>query len=183
MAKHKVYIEVEDRSPFGDSVDPRVFQDAGETSNYIPGYSEKRVQNEVRTANHEPIVPLKHRFHWARAKYVNNVELDDGRDIHQWKQKRYEVAQYDDVISQGYNLKENTAIWRDADGRARWGEHVLMIASDKVAAAHLKMLEQTNADLQQRSEYIVENAVEDYNRGKTAQKTGPLKAGAFEQEE
>jgi len=178
VAKHKVYIEVEDRSPFGESVDPRVFEDVEHTSNYIPGYSDKISANDRRKQNHEPIEPLTHRFHWARCKDVRNVDADDGRRVQHWKQKRYQVANYDDVIAQGYNLKENDAIWKDPDGRARWGEHVLMIASAEVAAAHYKKVQDEADELQKEPEYMMENAVERFNRSKAAKRTG-MRAGAF----
>jgi hypothetical protein len=182
MAKKAIYIEVEDRNPFGESVDERVFADPTYTSSYIPGYSEQVRQNELRKANNEPIKPLKHRFHWARCRALQDTERAEGRRVQHWKQKRYEVANYDDMIAQGYNLAENDAITPGPDRQAYWGEHVLMVASAEVAAAHVEKNRQAASDLEEKPQYMMDEAVERFNRTKTAKRTG-MKAGAFEEVE
>ena len=182
MAKKAIYIEVEDRNPFSESIDERVFEDPTYTSSYIPGYSEQMRENEIRKTENRPIKPLKHRFHWARCKSLQDTNRDEGRRVQHWKQKRYEVANYDDMVAQGYDLSENDAITKGPDGRAYWGEHVLMVASPEVAAAHYEKARQANADQQEQPQYMMDTAVERFNRSRTAKRTG-MKAGAFDEVE
>jgi hypothetical protein len=163
MAKERkvVYVEVEDRNPFGESVDDQVFNDPQYTSNHIPGWSDERHQNDLRTARGEPIVPLKCRFHWARCKDVKDTEKASGRRVQHWKQKRYEIPSYKEVQAMGYDLDENEAITEGSDGKAYWGEHVLMMASAEVAAAHYQKVQQANREQEQKSGFIDENLVTD----------------------
>lgn len=149
-----VYVEVKDRNPFGEEVDEEVFQDPEYTSNYIPGWSKQRHDNELRKAAGEDIIPLRERFQWARCKGIMNTERDEGRRVQHWRQKRYEIPDYDDVVAMGYDLNENSAIHRGEDGKAYWGEHILMMASAKVAAAHLRKKQQADEDQQEQSGFV-----------------------------
>jgi hypothetical protein len=155
------YVEVEDRNPFGESVDEEVFNSPEFTSNYIPGWSDERHQNDVRKGQGEPIVPLKCRFQWARCKDVKDTEKASGRRVQHWRQKRYTIPDYKEVQEMGYDLDENEAITRGPDGKAYWGEHVLMVAPAEVAAAHYQAKQQANEDQQQKSDYIDETLVTD----------------------
>ena len=179
MAKKQVYIEVEDRNPFGEDIDERVFSDPTYTSNYIPGYSEARHANDVRKTKNEPITPLKHRFHWARCRSLHNTDASEGRRVQHWKQEKYEVANYDAMIKQGYDLSENEAIHKGADGRAYWGEHVLMVASADVAAALYQRNEEAIGAQERVAANMMDDAVEKFNQTPTAQRTN-MRAGAFE---
>jgi len=179
MTKKRVYIEVEERNPFGEDVDERVFTDPTFTSNYVPGYSEERYKNEVRKSENEPIVPLKHRFHWARCRSLRDTEAPEGRRVQHWKQEKYEVANYDDMVKEGYDLSENEAIHKGADGRAYWGEHVLMVAKADVAAAIFQRNEQAIGAQERVAANMMDEATEKFNRTPVAKRTN-MKAGAFE---
>ena len=181
MAKSKKvqYIEVENRNPFGEDVDERVFNDPTFTSNYIPGWSNIRHENELRKSRGEEIIPLKHRFHWALAKDLKNTDMDNGRRVQHWIQNKYEVAQYDDLDKMGYPVKENLAISRSPDGKAVWGEHVLVVAGAEVAAAHYQANEAAIEAQEEEPSFIMDRAVEKFNKSDVAQRGG-MKATAFE---
>lgn len=174
-----VYIEVEARNPFGESVDESVFKDPTRTSNFIPGWSDERHANEVRKAKNEPIKPLKHRFHWARCRALGDTERSEGRRVQHWKNQHYEVADYDDMIKEGYKLNENEAITRGSDGRAYWGECVLVVATAEVAAALYEKNEQAIQAQEQVPAHMMEDATERFNATPVAKKTR-MKAGHFE---
>ncbi len=179
MTKKAIYIEVEDRNPFGPDIDERVFKDPTFTSDYIPGYSDKRHENDVRKSKSEPIKPLKHRFHWARCRSLKNTDASDGHRVQHWKQQHYHVADYDKMIEEGYDLRENDAITKGPDGQAYWGEHILMIATAEVASANYVKNEQAIKDQEETAANTMDAAVERFNKTPTAQKTG-MKAGHFE---
>ena len=177
--KKAVYIEVEARNPFGESVDESVFTDPARTSNFIPGWSDERHANEVRKSKNEPIKPMKHRFHWARCRALGDTDRSEGRRVQHWKNNHYDVASYQEMIAEGYNLDENEAITEGSDGRAYWGEHVLMIATADVAAALYEKNEQAIQAQEQVPADMMEAATERFNTTPVAQKTG-MKAGHFE---
>ena len=146
----RIYVQVEDRNPFGEEFDESIMEDPTRDSTYIEGYSDVRRQRELDVRAGKDPAPLKHRLQWARAKTFDGARNDGRRVMHWQTNKRYEIIDYDEAVKMGYRVDLNPAILRGEDGRAYLGERVLMIASAKVAAANLKKVRRDTAELAEK---------------------------------
>ena len=171
----KRFIQVEDRTPYGEDFDPAILEDAARDSTFIEGYSDVRTQRELDMRDGKRPDPLKHRLQWVRAKKLDNTSAD-GRRMNHWStRKGYRTLSYDDAIKLGYKLDNNLAISKGADGLAYLGDSVLMIADAATAAANLMKVQRENEDLLNKPRRDMEAAVERFNastRGAHAQSFG-----------
>ena len=157
-------IEVVDRNPYGDDVDPQAMEDAARDSTFIEGYSDVRSQRELDVRDGKQPAPLKHRLQWARAKSFDGTRSDGRRMMHWQVDKHYETLKYDDAIKMGYLVDKNPAITKGPDGLAYLGERVLMYATGPVAAANKRKVDGELAEQTQRAANRMEDAVERFNR-------------------
>lgn len=155
--KKNAYITVETRNPFGESADDRVYNDPGFSASFVPGYSDKRHENELlKVDGHSgEVKPLKHRFHWARSRNMTNTANDGTRMLH-WKRQGYRVVGYQEAIDMGYNLAENPAIEPGEDGNAHWMEYTLTVCDAPTAAANWNRVQKRGEEAKARSKFEVE---------------------------
>jgi hypothetical protein len=174
----KIYMEVHERNPFGEDFNEELLKTPEKSSNFIRGYSDVRHDNELRALRGEPIVPLKHRFQFVKAK--NHVSgADSGTGVQQALDKHYKIADYDECVELGYAVDENENFVRTVDGRVQWGDCILTIAEAEVAATHWKA--QRDAVEEQSDEVTakMDAAVERFNRSDVASK-GKMRASHFQ---
>ena len=173
----KLFIEVEESNPFGDDIDQAVLTRPDRSSTFVPGYSDKRHQNEVKMERGEKPDTLDHRFHWARRMNLSGEDFGGG--VQRQIDQGYEVANYDDLIKQGYNLKQNAAIKKAPDGSAILGDMVLTVIDARGAAAHWQKNRDAVEAQESRPEAMMDEAIGKFNRSDVAQR-GKMKASAFE---
>jgi len=172
----KLYIEVEEKNPFGDDVDSQVLTRPDRSSTFVPGYSDKRHQNDIKVAAGEDIELLKHRFHWARRMNLSGEDFGGG--VQRQIDQGYESCQYDDLIEMGYDLSENQAIKKAPDGTAILGDMVLTMIDARGAAAHWKENQQAISEQEAKPEAMMDEAVGKFNTSDVAQR-GKMKASPF----
>lgn len=184
-SKIRKYIQVEDRNPFSEDFTPedlvRATEGLSASASFVPGYSDVRIQNELRKAEgkYDELEPLKHRFHWIRAKSATDDKVD-GRSLYRWKvSKHYDTPDYDDVVKAGYDLTQNPAIVKGPDGKAYYGENILGWVDGITAGAQWQQAQQANQDQLDAPAQAMEEAIDRFNASTVAGKTG-MKASHFE---
>ena len=180
MGRKIPFVEVKERNPFGESVNPEAVKDPEFTSNYIPGYSEKMRDRQLDIAAGPTPDTVEHRFHWARIRKLTD-NSEEGRRVQHWKQKGYRKANYEEMKKLGYDLDKNDAISKGADGNAYWGEHVLMVTDAETAAAIWEQNQLAMENQANEYEAKVAQAVENFNMTDVAKKTR-MTANPFEME-
>jgi hypothetical protein len=168
----KRVVEVIEDSPFGEDIDEGVMENPALTPNFLPGYSDVRIEREKALARGEKPPPLPFRFHCVRAKTLDG-KSDDGRNLFQREREGYVPLKWDEAESYGVRPEENKALKRDDVGNVTYGEYIFMVTDAKRAATNLKRVQRDQQDQEDRYESAVEAAVQGFE-----QRTG-IKSGAF----
>lgn len=160
----RAYIEVRDRSPFGEEIDEELLNDPGKDSTFIEGYSDVRTKRELALRRGEHVRPLRHRLQWVRAKTLDGQKAD-GKQVMHWKvDKGYRPMKYDEAVEAGYFVDKNPAIEKGEDGFAYHGEQILMVADAKTAATNLRKVQRDSEEMLAKPQRDMEAAVERFNR-------------------
>jgi hypothetical protein len=168
----KSYVEVKERTPFGEDVDPEIMTQGHRGVTYIEGYSDVRQQRELAMRDGKKMPPLKHRLQWARAKSSDNASAKHARVQHWEMDQGYTPLAYDEAVELGYRVDRNRAITKGPDGLAYLGDQVLMMAGQTVAAANYVKVQRAQDEQNTRAETQLQDAVERFNvsaKGASAQ--------------
>ena len=131
----KVIVEVVERNPFGEEIDPAYLEDQSTDITEMPGYSNLRRQRDAAVQKGGKVPALPGRLHWARAQTIGGQA--DNRKVAEWKTKGYRVIQWEEAKALGLDV-EASAAQRGTDGTIRLNEYVAMWAPPEVAAARYK---------------------------------------------
>ena len=172
----RLYVEIEEQNPFGEDIDETVLSRPDRSSTFIPGYSDKRMENEMAALRGEAITPLRHRFQLARRATVSGEDF--GQGVQRQLDIGYDIPTYDQLVEEGYDLTKNRAIRKAADGSATIGDTVITWIDAKGAAALWKKNREANEIQENRPNAMMDKAVSDFNSSDVA-KRGGMKASTL----
>lgn len=119
--------------------------EAGWDSAYIPGYSDKRRENELRVLKGQKAIPLPLRFQWIRASTVNGKAVAT-TEMYNWARLGYRKATKEVLDEHGYGLPP--AAFENPDGDIMKEDLVLAFVPEDIALRNKKRQDQTNAEFQ-----------------------------------
>lgn len=136
-APTKPMITVED-NPFGAFPEEMLNGAAGDIFE-LPGYSDKRREQELARRAGKRVEPLPRRFQFARA--TTNAGAADLRKVAARTRLGYRTVKYEEAESLGIRLENEhgdpiTAFTKGPDGTVRLNESVLMVCDREHAAAN-----------------------------------------------
>lgn len=119
--------------------------EAGWDSAYIPGYSDKRRENEIRVKEGQKPIPLPLRFQWIRASTVNGKAVAT-TEMYNWARLGYRKATKDVLEENGYGMPP--AAFVNPDGDIMKEDLVLAFVPEDIARRNQSRQNQINAEFQ-----------------------------------
>lgn len=113
---------------------------------FIKGYSDRRREFDAAMKEYEAGRGPRPKAMDFRLQCVRVFNAKDGHDKTKaaaWMAKGYRYLQYEEARKHGLDI-ERSAFEKGADGSARMGEYVVMIADQKAAARNLAEVQQRN---------------------------------------
>lgn len=113
-----------------DRYDDLSFRGARDAS-YVPGYSEKRTENEIRVRDGKPSLPIP-RLQWVRGsnRAGEDVSIAD-EGMMEWRRLGYRACGLDDLESMGFGMPPTAHV--GPDGTIRRQDLILFFVDEKRA--------------------------------------------------
>ncbi len=127
-----------ERNPFDDErLDDIEFSAANFDPSYIPGYGEKRNDNQDRARAGKPLIPLP-RLQWVRIAKKGGFQVNESDEgMLDWLKLGYRACGVDDLASLGFGFPPTAHV--GADGLIRRGDLALFfVAEDRAERNRLR---------------------------------------------
>jgi len=109
-------------------------------ASYVPGYSEAKVENELRVRDGKPPIPIP-KLQWVRVKKPNAAdwvsETDEG--MVEWRRLGFRAMGKDDLRKYGYGWPPAAGSGPDSDGLIRRGDLALFFVDESRASRNRKV--------------------------------------------
>lgn len=117
-------------------------------ASYVPGYSEKRIENQIRARDSKPLLPLP-RLEWVRVtKKGGQMTSESDEGMVEWLRLGYRACGVDDLESFGFGFPPTAHV--GSDGLIRRGDVALFVVGDERAERNRIRQKRTNEEFASR---------------------------------
>lgn len=116
-------------NPFDDErLDDFEFSTANFDPSYVPGYGEKRNENQHRLREGKPLIPLP-RLQWVRISKRSGLQVNESDEgMIEWLRLGYRACGVDDLESLGFGFPPSAHV--GSDGLIRRGDEALFFVGE-----------------------------------------------------